>query len=193
MASQSSQTLPLARVDVVERGTRARARHVPCIIGRDVEFSTEPLESYCLTKWEPVAFDALLLAAAVEFCDRTQRRPSLTWARRIELQIAVHEPDRWSHKSVSQPLHEALELLTGDRWNVSFAGRREPVSQPRQMHFHIPTESCAVIPFSDGLDSRAVAGLVALAPLVVASGWQSAARLHPNGHCRRCCARLTWG
>lgn len=161
IAGPHKEALPLLRVDVVERGTRARARRTPCIIGRDVTFSTEPLESYCLAGWEPVAFDALLLAAAVEFCDRTQRRPAITWARSIELQIAVHDPDRWSDKAVSCPLHQALELLTGDQWSVTFTGRSEPVSIPRQIHFTMPTESCAVMPFSDGLDSRAVAGLVA--------------------------------
>ena len=31
------------------------------------------------------------VAAAVEFCDMTKRRPARVWARQIELRIPVHE------------------------------------------------------------------------------------------------------
>jgi len=72
----------------------------------------------------------------------------------------VHEPDRWNAGAVHDGLHEALAFLTGDRWRIAFVARRQPVSVARQFPFDIPGESCAVIPFSEGLDSRAVAGLM---------------------------------
>lgn len=158
---QVSHPLPVARVDVVERGVRARTNRVPCIIDRDVTFSTALLESYCLTAWEPVVFDALLVAAAVEFCDKTHRRPTQSWSRRIELQVPVHEPDRWNEKAVHEGLQDALAFLTGDQWSFHFVGRKAPASIPGQIHFSLPQEGCAIIPYSDGLDSRAVAGLAA--------------------------------
>src|SRR5438309_650634 len=108
--------LPLAQVDVVEPGARARAGRIRCEIGRNLKFSTERLESYCFAQWEPVVFDALLVAACVEFCDRIKRRPALGWGRTIELRIPVHEPNRWNAPTVSGALHEALEFLTGDCW-----------------------------------------------------------------------------
>lgn len=159
--AKKERPFPVLRVDVVEGGARARSRHKPCIIGRDVTFSTEPLESYFLTGWEPVTFDALLVAAAVEFCDKSQRRPVHNWARRFELRIPVHEPARWNAKNVRTALVDALELLTGDQWYIDFVARSAPLSLPRQIHFSLPQECNAVIPFSDGLDSRAVAGLMA--------------------------------
>ena len=157
---QNVSSLPSVRVDVVEAGGRSRSGRTACEIGGDITFSTDHLESYCLAQWEPVVFDALVLAAAVEFCDRIRRRQALVWGREIELRIPVHEPDRWNERAVNNALHDALEFLTGDRWSITFIGRKQPVSVPRQIHFDIPSESCAVIPFSEGLDSRAVAGLM---------------------------------
>jgi hypothetical protein len=63
-------------------------------IGTNIKFSTDRLESYCLSAWEPVIFDALLVAGVVEYCDRVQKRPALAWGRHFELTIAVHESDR---------------------------------------------------------------------------------------------------
>lgn len=160
LRKQNVSSLPSVRVDVVEAGTRSRSGRIACQIDGDVMFSTDHLESYCLAQWEPVIFDALVLAAAVEFCDRIRRRHALVWGRDIELRIPVHEPERWNEKSVSAGLHEALAFLTGDRWSIIFIARKKSVSIPRQIHFDIPSDSCAVIPFSEGLDSRAVAGLM---------------------------------
>lgn len=160
VSKQEDSSLPQVRVDVVENGTRARRGRDACVIGGDIKFSTSNLESYCLVDWEPVIFDALVLTAAIEFCDRTRRRHVHTWAREIELRIPVHEPERWNDRTVSDALHDALGFLTGDVWSISFVSRRKPVEKPQQFHFEIPREPCAVMPFSEGLDSRAVAGLM---------------------------------
>lgn len=151
---------PSFRVDVIEAGSRARRGHRPCEIGADLTFSTEHLESYCLAQWEPVIFDALVVAAAVEFCDRIQRRQTQHWGRAIELRIPVHDPERWSAPAVSAALKDALDFLTGDCWLISFTVRKAPAYVPQQFTFQMPGEARAVIPFSEGLDSRAVAGLM---------------------------------
>jgi hypothetical protein len=151
---------PALNVHVVERGTHARSGWLACHIGNNVEFSTSKLESYCVAPWEPIVYDALLVAAAVEFGDRTQRRPAMSWARDLQLIVPVHDPDRWNDKRVLEALHDVLNFLTGDRWQVGFCKRRQALTAPGQGKFNLPAGISAVIPFSDGLDSRCVAGLL---------------------------------
>jgi 7-cyano-7-deazaguanine synthase in queuosine biosynthesis len=157
---QGENAFPSVRVDVTEAGTRTRPGRIGFEIDSDLKFSTSHLESYCLAQWEPVVFDTFVVAAAVEFCDRVQHRPAQHWGRDIELRIPVHEPDRWRTPAVSDALHDALRFLTGDRWAIAFVSRQKPVSVPRQIPLEISGDVSAVIPFSDGLDSRAVAGLM---------------------------------
>jgi hypothetical protein len=151
--------LPSIRVDVTEPGARTRKNWLRCAIGENLRFTTESLESYFFTQWEPVVYDALLVAAAAEFCDRTQHRFSRLWAREISISVPVHDPDHWNRKDVLEALHDVLEYLTGDRWHIEFRARSQPVAPPLQGKFILPGNVKAVIPFSDGLDSRAVAGL----------------------------------
>ena len=152
---------PALNVHVVERGTHARTGWLPCHIGNNVEFSTAKLESYCIAQWEPIVYDSLLVAAAVEFGDRTQRRPAMSWARDLQLIVPVHDPDRWNDRRVLDALRDVLNFLTGDRWEVGFCKRRQALTAPGQGQFNLPQGLSAVIPFSDGLDSRCVGGLMA--------------------------------
>lgn len=151
---------PEVLVDVVDEGARVRRGRTGCVIGCDLTFSTSDLESYCLARWEPVVYDALVVTGAVEFCDRIQHRQVQHWGRSFELRIPVHQPERWNAPAVSCALKDALDFLTGDRWTVTFMARQKPAYVPHQFPFDIPGEPCALIPFSDGLDSRAVAGLM---------------------------------
>jgi hypothetical protein len=147
-------------IDVVEAGVRPRRGSVCCRIGKNVEFSTASLESYFFARWEPVAYDALLVAAAVEFGDRIRHRPAYSWQREIELRIPVHDLERWNNRQVVDSLHESLNFLTGDRWRIGFYQRQNPVNQPQQGMLCLQPGVDAVLPFSNGLDSRAVAGLL---------------------------------
>lgn len=160
MDSQRQAGLPHVRVRVMERGGRCPSGSIRCAIGEDIQFDVEHLASYCLAPWEPVVFDALLVAGAVEYCDRILKRPALGWGRRFEIGIPVHEPDRWNDRSVAGPLIDALDFLTGDSWDFRFTGRQQQEQQPPQGRFNVPVGATAVIPYSDGLDSRAVAALM---------------------------------
>jgi 7-cyano-7-deazaguanine synthase in queuosine biosynthesis len=157
---ESAPSLPSLRVEVADAGVRTSRSALPCVIGKNLNFSVESLESYFFAAWEPVVYDTLIVAGAVEYCDRTQKRSAFAWGREIELSIPVHDPDRWNHKDVSDALHQALDFLTGDRWRIAFRARKRPVTAVRQGQFPLSGEVSAVIPFSDGLDSRAVAGLM---------------------------------
>jgi 7-cyano-7-deazaguanine synthase in queuosine biosynthesis len=151
---------PSLKVQVVEPHASVRRGWTACRIGENVAFYTDRLESYCIATWEPVIYDALLVAAAAEFSDRTQKRPAMSWQRSFDLLIPVHEPERWRNRAVSEALQNALSFLTGDEWRIEFCGRRAPLAEPKQQHFDLPSVMSAVIPFSDGMDSRCVAGIL---------------------------------
>lgn len=153
---RSSQVLA---IHVAEPNAREIGGYVRCEIGRDLQFSTESLESYFFSSWKPEAYDAFLVTAAVEFADRNFRRPAYYWRRNFRLRVPVHDVERWQQPSVSDTLRDALEFLTGDSWLISFYGRRREADRPRQSSFELSPNVLAVIPFSNGLDSRAVAGL----------------------------------
>lgn len=155
------ESLAALEIDVVELGARARRGRIACAIDTNISFNLADLESYFFAVWNPTAYDALLVAAAVEFADRTQRRSSVRWPRTFALRIPVEDPDHWNSKVVSETLREALSLLTGDSWEIDFCKRRKLLERPRQRHFSLNQAVQAVIPFSDGLDSRCVAGLTA--------------------------------
>jgi hypothetical protein len=157
---ETATSIPSLSIHVCEQGTTTRRGALRCQIGREVEFSTSSLESYFFAKWEPTAYDALLIAAAVEFADRTKRRPSFTWRRDFELVIPVHDPDRWNDLTVRTSLADALTFLTGDVWRFKFQCRKNPAAPPRQSKLNLPSQVEAVLPFSNGLDSKAVAGLM---------------------------------
>jgi 7-cyano-7-deazaguanine synthase in queuosine biosynthesis len=164
MMTKATESTPASRcvaIHVAERGVRTPRESLRCEIGHNVRFSTESLESYFFARWEPVAYDALLVAAAVEFADITQRRSAYRWEREFELRIPVHDPDRWNDRRISHALHDVLSFLTGDRWSIRFHGRKRPEPSPQQSVLTLGTGVEAVIPFSNGLDSRAVAGLLA--------------------------------
>jgi hypothetical protein len=132
----------------------------PCVIEGDVRFSTKGLESYCLGNWEPLIYDALLLPAAIEYCDRALARREFDWPRSFELRLPVHDPDRWNEPALNGALVSALEHLTGDFWTIDFVARRSAVDAPRQTLLGLPSGVAAILPYSDGLDSRAVGGLL---------------------------------
>ena len=159
-AATSIAKLPVHRVDVVEPGEAPRRNRTGCEIGKNLKFDTTILEAYCFANWDERVFDAFVLAAAVQFCDHTKARSSVRWGRDIELRIPVHDLAHWRTVAVSGALHTALEFLTGDRWHVKFTARNKPEHAIRQSNFELPDGSRVIIPYSDGLDSFVVAGLL---------------------------------
>ena len=153
--------LPLKElvVDVVEAGARRRKGMVACRLGRNINFDLEALESFSSIKWDTAVYDSLVVAAVVEFCDRSLARSAMNWGRKFSVYIPVHDLDKWSNKTVTRALVAALNLLTGDDWHFEFRPRKVPATPPAQDRMRFPLNAEAVIAFSDGMDSRAVAGL----------------------------------
>ncbi len=158
--TREENDLPQIKVNVFERAGSARKQWINCRIGEHLQLETDDLASYFFAKWEPIVFDLLLLAAAVEFCDKIKKRPKLGWGRSIQLRLPVHDAGAWQKASVGAELIRALELLTGDRWQVEFVQRKTVAPSPQQGMLPLE-DKIAVIPFSEGLNSRAVAGLMA--------------------------------
>jgi len=148
------------RVDVRESAGSGRIGWHNCIIGQHVRFDVDGLQSYCFAAARPVVYDLILVAAVVEVCDKSRRRPAHGWHRSFSVEIPVHERARWQDKTVSDALHDALELLTGDSWDISFRDRDAPAELPEPSLLPLTVPVGAVMPYSDGLDSRAVAAIV---------------------------------
>lgn len=159
-ASEVIRPLKLIEVDVIERGGHARPGRLACRIDDHVRFSPGHLQSYFFSSWQPLAYDLLLLAAAAEFCDRSKRRPRLGWGRQFDLSVPVHDPEVWQTPEVERTLRDALEFLTGDSWHITFRARMRPEQSSAQSALALPNGAQAVMPYSNGLDSRAVATLM---------------------------------
>jgi hypothetical protein len=156
----ASLRIPEKEIDIIEQGCRPKKGRAALRLDRDLSFSTTSLESYAFARWEPVIFDAMVVAAAIEYGDRIVRRPPRGWARRISIRVPVHDPDRWRAREVSEALKDTIEFLTGDYWSISFVKRRGKVPSPPQHYLNLLVPTKAVLPYSDGMDSRAVAGIV---------------------------------
>jgi Queuosine biosynthesis protein QueC len=146
-------------VDVVEVGARRRKGMVPCRLEQNIKFDLEVLESFSSLKWQTTVYDTLVVAAAVDFCDRSLARRASTWGRKFSVHVPVHDPSKWSDKMVSSRLVEALNVLTGDDWNFEFRARKAAVESPQQDRMRFPSNAESVIAYSEGMDSRAVFGL----------------------------------
>lgn len=158
MDNVTPKVLPRINVVVTEKRKRLDAR-VSCVIGEHIQFNEDKLLSYCFAEWKPVVFDMLVVAAAVEFCDRLQNRPAIGWSRNIHLEIPVHDKSLWESQNVKASLISALSFLTGDKWNISFVNRKAAEGSRTQASLALPSGAKAIVPFSDGMDSRAVAAL----------------------------------
>lgn len=148
----------IRRVAVIGPGEQAGCGAVECKVGTTIELDPLKLVTYCSGEWNPIIFDAFVLCGAVEFCDRRFERPR-GWGRHFAVSVPVHEPARWSNQRVSETLSDALAKLTGDRWDISFTQRKFKDPEIGQTHLHWPKPNSIILPFSDGMDSRAVATL----------------------------------
>ena len=155
----SPGTRPGTRIEVLTKSESARRHWISCKEGEEFSFSTEALRYYTLSKWEPVIFDAMVLAAAVEYADAVAPRPSHRWRRHLSVSVPVHEPDRWNAREAQHSLRSALGFLTGDTWEFQFRARPEEQAEPRGNYLSLSSSTAACMPYSPGLDSLAVSGI----------------------------------
>src|ERR1019366_4182651 len=149
------------RVFYPKENISTRNGQIPCVISRDVEIDIEALENYCFQRVSQTEYELALLAGVVAFADRAFRRKhSQGWARRIEIIMPVGEPEFWN--KTKSALHDALDYLTGDCWNIEFVSRRVQLDQLKQDILSLGGGRFVVIPYSNGLDSYAQSQLLKL-------------------------------
>ena len=147
ITSAAAIRTPEIMIDVVEAGGRIRKDRTRFDLDRDVAFSTAGLESYAFARWEPVIYDAMVVAATIEYGDRIIKRPALGWKRSISIRIPVNDPDRWSAPAVATALHDAATFLTGDCWALEFVRRSTKAPSPPQNYLNLPVkpQACPVL------------------------------------------------
>jgi 7-cyano-7-deazaguanine synthase in queuosine biosynthesis len=149
------------RVDAIEEGAVLRRGAIAARFGKSIRLDTRGLTSFFFARFDRRLFDLLVVAAAVEFCDRSKRRPALGWSRAFDVRIAVHEPEVWTVPEVKAALEDALSFLTGDVWQFRFEKRRNDEPEPVTAQLPLPALRALVMPYSEGLDSLAVHALTA--------------------------------
>lgn len=155
----------VAHFQVVEAGShRIHADASPCVLGHDLVIQPDTLGGYCLREMPRRADDLVLLAGVIAYADKmAPRRVARAWERRLHVSVPVLEPDFWAQRRVGNVLERLLRLLTGDAWSFDFVPRRTPLGDGRQTALPFGDAPALVMPFSDGLDSMAVARLTAAA------------------------------
>ncbi len=149
------------RIDAVEEGVPLRPGSTPALLGNAIRLDTRGLTSFFFARFDRQLFDLLVIAAAVEFCDRAKRRPALGWSRSFDIRVAVHEPEIWRAPDVHAAVEDALSFLTGDVWQLKFEARREDEPAPVVAQLPLPPRRAVIMPYSEGLDSLAVHAITA--------------------------------
>jgi len=154
--------IPAIRVAVIEPGRMPVDGWQLAEIGKAIVLKTEDLDDYRTKNWDSRVYDAMLLIAAVEYCDKALKRSGLRWARRFELMLPVHDLAHWQNPDVAGAIVGALKFLTGDDWNFTFTAALIDVDRDfgRQSLFEWGDTGRTITPFSDGLDSRAVSAIL---------------------------------
>ena len=78
-----------------------------------MKFSTELLESYCIANWEPVIYDALLVAAAVEFLKKA--KIGGVYALSLRMQVWLLLPTSKDINALMRRDAEAMLAMTQSR------------------------------------------------------------------------------
>lgn len=124
------------------------------------QFSTQALETYAFRKREAIVIDLMTLVAAVEYIDRTSVRSTVAWRRSLNLTVPVYELQRWESGLVAGMLKDTLSYLSGDEWNIEFVQRTGSPPPNPQESLSFENDVQSVMAYSDGLDSRAVSGII---------------------------------
>jgi 7-cyano-7-deazaguanine synthase in queuosine biosynthesis len=151
-----TQRFPFA----VSYWTGDRATATTLQAGENFRFDLDALYTFCLGGLPRHLVDLLRIASAVYVVDRLERRRPKGGSRTIGLKVAVFQDSLWKRQDVREVLHEALEFVTGDFWDIEF----EPDTQPFHGHPRLFPDPYAgrsplICLYSGGLDSAA--GLVA--------------------------------
>ncbi|HEY8722239.1 MAG TPA: 7-cyano-7-deazaguanine synthase [Gaiellaceae bacterium] len=118
----------------------------------------------------PRVCDLLDIAGAVYRQDRLERRERPrrrtfggSQQRELMVEVAVRDPEFWRDSPADQQLRDALDWLTGDRWQftfVRFTGERSPAEREQQLLSEVMDAGGQIALFSGGLDALAGASML---------------------------------
>jgi hypothetical protein len=117
------------------------------------------LQRYCVTSDDELLEDLTSILSAVRTADRSViRQHAKGWARDLAICAPVSDLKLWRSAEVTRALADTLGFLTADRWSFAFTYRKPQKGEPRQRHLvELPQQARVFMPFSNGLDSFAIA------------------------------------
>lgn len=123
------------------------------VIGADFLDKFERLSVPPVAQTVDLVSVALAVTAADTFIYREDEPDG--WTRTIEVDLCVHEPDRWN--ALATPLARMLGFLSGDIWSFNFRGGGHRPPSPLDVRARIKAVDLSSIDcialFSGGLDS----------------------------------------
>lgn len=123
---------------------------------KDFKFDPKNCEYFALKKMDLIEIDTLYIIAAIDYVDRKVKRIlSETWRRELFIEIPVSSPSFWNNFNILSSLHNILNILTGDKWNIVFTKRNDIPHQQEMLQLD-KNENFFILPYSDGLDSYAL-------------------------------------
>ncbi|MBL1422193.1 MAG: 7-cyano-7-deazaguanine synthase [Alphaproteobacteria bacterium] len=131
-----------------------------CVIGKNIKFKLDSLSGYYLENGDDLVYDAFIVAASIEYCDYLQGRFVRKWGREFTVSIPVDNVEHWQSKPLYNSLVGALNILTGDKWNLKFRKRQFIPEGLQKLKMVFPNQAEAVLAFSDGLDSLCVSEIM---------------------------------
>ena len=154
----------VVRVDTDENQRGGSTKNF-CHVGPNVIVNYRALEEFHFQRMTPIQFDFAPVTGAVAYVDRSfLRRGSQGWQRDLGVIIPVHEHETWNQSTVVEALVDCLTFLTGDNWWFEFIPRTNLDEWLQHQQFlNLRTfQPSAVLPFSGGMDSWAVAQMIRL-------------------------------
>lgn len=155
--------------------------------GEHFRFDLDALNTFCLGDLPRQLVDLLRIASAVYVVDRLVKRRTMDGpkhaARTIGLKVEVLQDSLWNRQDVRDSLHEVVEFVTGDFWDIEFERDSQEFTWPTSfLPFSKTDDSPLVCLYSSGLDSAA--GLVArmnenpVRPVIPVTVWHQARQRH---------------
>lgn len=150
------------KLQVIEEGQQSDRNDISVVaeIGKDIDLCPGILDTYNVNGWQPVHQDLLMVCAAVAFADKHRARRITGWSRQLSVDIPVRELGVWQQPNVKLHLCDTLRHLTGDQWHFSFSkASGSSLGSMNQRALPFCNRKEFIMAYSDGLDSRCVAGL----------------------------------
>jgi 7-cyano-7-deazaguanine synthase in queuosine biosynthesis len=133
--------------------------------GEHFRFDLEAVNNFCLGDLPARLVDFLRVTSSFYVVDRLVKRRATGGARKpsrtIGLNVAMLDAAFWGQREVRDAIHETVEFVSGDFWDIEFLQDTSPFCRANRFLLPDPYEGVSplVCLYSGGLDSAA--GLVA--------------------------------